>query len=153
MNKIKEWFKKFWPKFKNFACNTSVLITEEIQKGLKNGTIKSVAQVVEAIFPITGKIPEEVVIALEKVVPKVLAVQLVLKDLPENPTIQDLEKMTDSVLQAFGALDDKSKLWTTLAAEIYSSVQLHMSDKKYTFAECVIDVEKAWRAFQKIKNS
>ena len=73
---------------------------------------------------------------------------VVLKDLPDNPTIEDLQKFSESVLAAFGAVNDRSMLWTTMAAEIYKSIQSHLEDKKYTFAECVIDVEKAWQLYQ-----
>lgn len=149
MKKIKEWLKKFWGGVKLGAGRTAITLTEEIQKGLKSGTIKNVAQIVQTVLPVTGVIPEKIVESLEKIIPKVLAVQLVLKDLPDEPTIDDLQKFSDSIFQAFGAMENKSKLWTTMAAEIYESIQFHLEDKKYTFAECVIDVEKAWKLYQK----
>lgn len=148
MNKLKRWFSNLWKGVKNASSKTAITITEEIQKGLKSGKINTVAQIIQTALPAAGRLPEQVVKSLEVVIPKVLAVQLVLRDLPDNPTIDDLQKFSDNVLTAFGAVDDKSRLWTTMAAEIYKSIQSHLEDKKYTFAECVIDVEKAWRLYQ-----
>ena len=148
-SKIGDFFKKVWAGIKDSADTVAITITQEIQDALKSGTLLSVAQVIEKILPTTGTIPEQIVTKLETLIPQVLAVELSIQALPANPTTADIQAFEQAVLTAFGLLDSHSKLYTTLAAQIYGIIKADVdSGKKYTFAQCVIDVETAWQYYQ-----
>ena len=59
---------------------------------------------------------------LKIIVPKVLAAELALKELPDNPTEKDIKKFADAVLKAFNVENNNSKLWTTFGAQVYGIV-------------------------------
>jgi len=147
--KIGDFLKKIWKGIKDDSDSVAIAITEEIQAGLNSGTLASFAQIIEAIMPATGKLPEQIVAKLQVAVPKILAVELAIKHLPDNPTADDLKIFEQDILNAFGLLDDHSKLWTTLSAQVYGIIKADVdAGTRYTFAQCVIDVEKAWQYYQ-----
>ena len=148
-SKIGDFLKRVWTSIKDNCDTVAITITEVIQSGLKSGTLYTAATIIEEIAPTTGKLPETIVAKLQVVIPKILAVELAIQGLPSNPTTADIQTFETSVLTAFGLLDDKSKLWSTLSAQIYGIIKADV-DKgtKYTFAQCVIDVENAWQAYQ-----
>jgi hypothetical protein len=148
-SKIGDFLKKIWKGVKDSSDTIAIAITEEIQGAIKSGALASTAQIVEAVLPSTGKLPEELVAKLEAAIPKILAVELSIKHLGDSPTEADIKEFETAVLTAFGVLDDRSKLWSTLSAQIYGIIKADVdAGTKYTFAQCVIDVEKAWQYYQ-----
>ena len=148
-SKIGDFLKKIWKGIKDSSDTIAIAITEEIQGAIKSGALASAAQIVEAVLPSTGKLPEELVAKLESAIPKILAVELAIGHLSDSPTEDEIKEFEAAVLTAFGVLDDRSKLWSTLSAQIYGIIKADVdAGTKYTFAQCVIDVEKAWRAYQ-----
>ena len=143
--KVGDFFKKVFKKAKNFSSVVAVELTEELQTALKNGTADALAQIISATFPNTKNIPQQVVAELKIIVPKILAAELALKELPENPTEKDIKKFADAVLKAFNADNNNSKLWTTFGAQVYGILE---QDKKRTFASLVRDIEEAYRLYK-----
>jgi len=146
--KVGQWISKVWKSLKDNTDTVAIAITEEVQAGLKSGTLTSLAQIVEDVLPTSGKLPEQVVADLQVAVPKILAFELAVQGLPDNPTAADIQAFETNILTAFGLSNDHSKLWTTLAAQVYGIIKADVdSGVKYTFAQCVIDVESAYNAY------
>lgn len=145
--KVSLFFKKAISKVKEFSGKFAVEATEELQKALKNGTADALAQIISATFPKAKDLPQKVVAELKIIVPKVLAAELALKELPENPTEKDIKKFADAVLKAFNVENNNSKLWTTFGAQIYGILE---QDKKRTFASLVRDIEEAYQLYKDI---
>jgi hypothetical protein len=139
---IEDWFSK---EFKNFQSQTdkiAIIITQDVQAALDSGIVDGVASVVSAVFPSVKNIPEEVVTELKVVIPKLFAVELAIEGIPANATQDDITKFANAVMAAFKINDNKSKLYTTWAAQIYGIL---LKDTTKTFASLVIDVEQAYQ--------
>lgn len=144
---IGAWIAKEFKSIKTDGAKVAVAITEGLQTALKSGAVTAVADLISGIFPNVKNLPAEIVADLEKYLPKVLAFELAIEGLPDNPTQQDFTDFEGRVLTAFGVTDSKSKLWSTLAAQIYGIIQAHVGNLAYTFAELVGDVEKAYQLY------
>ena len=72
--------------------------------------------------------------------------------MPDNPTEQDILEFEQRILTAFGLHDNKSKLYTSLAAGIYGIIKADIDGGvKLTFAELVKDVQKSYLLYLKLK--
>lgn len=146
--KVGDFFKKVFKKVKNFTSVAAVEVTEQLQEALKNGTADAIAQIVSVTFPKAKDIPQKVVAELKIIIPKILAAELALKELPENPTEKDIKKFADAILKSFNIENNNSKLWTTFGAQVYGILE---QDKKRTFASLVKDVEEAYKIYKELK--
>jgi len=98
------------------GAKIAIAITEALQAALKGGTVAAIADLVSGIFPNVKNLPQEIIADLDILLPKVLATELAIEGLPDNPTEQDILNFEKIVLAAFKVQDDKSKLWTVLSA-------------------------------------
>lgn len=144
---IGAWFAKAFKTIKTDGAKIAVAITEGLQEALKSGVVAAIADLVSGIFPNVKNLPQEIVTDLEKLIPKILAVELAIQGLPDSPTQQDVLDFEKRVLAAFNVTDDKSKLYSVLASQIYGIIQSHVGAGPYTFAELVNDVEKAYQLY------
>lgn len=151
-SKIGHWFSKTFKSVKTDGAKVAVAITEDIQTALKSGILKAVADVISTLFPSVHDLPAEIIAELQVVIPKVLAAELAVQGLPDHPTEQDIQDFEAKILQAFGVHDNKSKLYTTLAAQVYGIIKKHVdSGAPFTFASLVRDVEEAYEDYQSDK--
>ncbi len=144
---VGKWIAKAFKTIKTDGAKIAVAITEGLQAALKSGVVAAIADLISGIFPNVKNLPAEIVADLEKVIPKVLAVELAIEGLPDNPTEADIADFEQRVLNAFSVTDKKSKLYTTLAAQVYGIIQSHVGAGEYTFAELVKDVEDAYQLY------
>lgn len=145
--KIGAWFAKIWKSLKESGIQVAVTITESIKSALDSGSVGWFATLIEEVFPVTGKIPEEVVAALKANIVKILAAELAVEGIPDNATAADIQTFENNVLAAFKVTDAKSKLYTTLAAQIYGIIEAH-NGNTWTFAQLVAAVEQAYQDYQ-----
>ena len=145
LQKIEAWIAKEFTDFKSQGAKIAVAITEDIQTALKSGIVGGLADVVSAVFPSVKNIPQEIVAELQLIVPKILAAELALQGLPANPQPADLDAFATNVLASFNVKNNNSKLYTTLAAQVYGILQADTTD---SFASLVNDVEQAFQDFQ-----
>jgi len=130
------------------ADKVAISITETVKHMLDNGSLKFLADVVAAIVPSSKGLSEAVINQLNKSIPQILAAELAVQGLPDNPTEEDVLSFEKRVLDAFGVHDNKSKLYTTLSAQVYGIIKSDVdADKKLTFAELVEDVEEAYKDY------
>lgn len=146
--KIGAWFAKIFKSVATNADSIAVAITEGVQDALKSGVLTAIADVIEGIFPGVKNIPDDIIKELQDLTPKVLAAELSIQGLPDNPTEEQLLAFEQSVLDAFNVHDQKSKLYTTLSAQIYGILQRFSGQPSKTFADAVKAVEEAYQAYK-----
>lgn len=143
------WFAKVFKAVKTDGAKIAVAITEGIQGALKSGVVAALADLISGIFPGVKGLPQEIVADLNIWIPKILAAELAIEGLPDSPTEQDILAFENRVLAAFGVHDDKSKLYTVLASQIYGILKKHVdAGEAFTFASLVADVEEAYALYK-----
>jgi len=145
LSNIWNWFKKNFLTAVESADAVAITVTEEAKTLLANGTGDFVAGLIDSVTK-TG-IAEEVVTILKKEIPNILAVELAIQGLPANPTPEQVLAFEQSILSAFGVLNNKSKLYTTLAAQVYGIIQSTINTTPGSFADWVIAVENAYQDY------
>lgn len=145
-SKIGAWFAKAFKFVETDADKIAIAVTEAVKTAFVNGTLGFVASVLDGLLK--SNVPTEIVNIIGSNINKVLAVELAIQGLPDNPTEADILKFEQDCLSAFGVHNDKSKLYTTLAAQIYGIVKQQAdTGEKFTFAVLVIDVEQAYKTY------
>jgi len=140
-----DWLKGVFGSVGQSADSIAIVITEQIQSALKSGVAGFLATVIDGLTK--SNVGDEVLNLLKKYIPEVLAVELAIQGLPANPTEADILAFEQRVLAAFGVTDNTSKLYTTVAAQLYGRLQEALLDKKLTFAECVAIVEGTYQDY------
>ena len=150
---IKGWrLDKVFISIKNDADKVAIAITQAVKDVLNSGVVDFLATIVSTVLPQLHDLPQEIVAKLNKLIPKILAAELALQGLPDNPTDADILKFEQNILEAFGLHDNKSKLYTTLAAQIYGIIKVDLdAGTPLTFAELVKDVDEAYQLYLKDK--
>jgi|GEM_PF-2812010 len=145
-HKVWAWLKKVFAEIKDFAP-VAVSITEQIKAALDSGAVGFLAKVIDGLTH--SQIAEDVIAVIEQYLPKVLAVELAIEGLPANPSDADIAAFEQRILAAFNVTDNKSKLYTTLAAQIYGLLKaaLEANAGKLTFAQIVALIEQAYQDY------
>lgn len=139
----------FFSAAKTNGVRIAVGITEGVQAALKAGVVKDVALIIRAIFPNVKNIPTDLEAKLQVVVPKVLAVELEVQQLPADATEEQVEASAKDILDAFNAKDDKSKLYSTLAGSVYSLLRAYTGQgSSMTWIEVLNEVEQDFQLFK-----
>lgn len=149
-------FTKIWAFIKKIgawtvehAAPTVVAIVEQLQTLWNSGTPGFIASVLDSLTK--SGIPTEVVNAIGKALPTILANALAVEGLPTNPSPIQLAAFEQRILDAIGIHDSKSKIYTVVSADIFAMLQRDLQPGvKYTFAMCVAEIEEA---FQDYKNA
>jgi hypothetical protein len=126
-----------------------VAITGGINTALESGLLGSIASVIESILPGLGHVPETLVEELKKHMPAIIAANLGIIGLPDNPTIDQVKDFEQKVMDAFSIHSDSSKFYTNFAADMYGIIQRFSADTTpKTFAEKVIMIESIFQAYK-----
>lgn len=148
--KVGAWIAKIFKSIKNEGAHLAVAITEGVKGFLNAGVADALASVVDSIAG--THLAEDIVTLLKNNINKILAAELAIQGMPDNPTESDILSFENAVIKAFTGLDSagKSKLYSTLAAQVYGILKAHAdSGQAFTFAQLVADVEAAWADYQK----
>lgn len=142
------WLAKVFVSHIISAAPVAVTITEGIKAILANpitGMLENIADLV------TGtSIPTVVAADINALIPKIMAVELSVEGLPDNPTPAQILAFEQAVLAAFNVTSNNSKLYTELGAQIYGRIQAGVAGSQpITFAELVNDIEGAYQDYQK----
>lgn len=130
-------------------AHTAVALTEEAKTLLSGGLVKGIADFIDSTLK--THIAQDVLDILNNAIPHILAVELAVEGLPENPTEQDILDFENRIFTAITGLPPigASKLYTTLSAQIYGILRQALADNKFTFAEAVNAVETAYQDYLK----
>lgn len=139
------WLKKAFGTIENSADSVAISITEDIKGALASGVLGFLANVIDALTK--SNIAAEVVSILEAKIPEILAVELAIQGLPANPTQADILTFENAILKAFSVTDEKSKLYTVLAAQIFGIIQTTVNNTPGKFADWVSAVETAYQDY------
>lgn len=139
------FFDRLFTHIKKDANIVAISVTEGIKAALDSGTVGFLAGIIDSLLK--THIAEDALEILKNYIPKVLAAELALQGLPDNPTEADVLAFEQAVLDAFKIHDDKSKLYTTLAAQLYGKLKDALGDGKITFAEAVIIIEETYQDY------
>src|ERR1700676_2898622 len=129
------------------AAPVAVTITEGIKAILANPVTGFLVNVADLV---TGtQIPLAIANAINGLIPKVLAAELAIEGLPDNPTEAQVLAFEQSILGAFNVASNNSKLYTVLGAQVYGIIQTAESTGNTNFAGWVTAIEAAYVDYQK----
>lgn len=148
MKKIWTWLKKAFKHIKDDADKVAISITQNIKEALDSGLVGFLADIIDKEFH--SHVATDVVGVLKLQIPRILAAELAVQGLPDNPTEQDILDFENRILEAFGIHSQKSKLYTVLASQVYQNIKaLVDSDNQISFAEAVKLIEKCYQDYLK----
>lgn len=128
------------------AAPTLVALIGTLQSFWNTGTPGFLAGILDQLTK--SGVPTTVVNAVGKELPNMLAVSLAIQGLPADPTDQQVIDFEQRVLAAFNVHDDKSKLYTTLGAQLLGIIRRDLiPGQKFTFAKLVTDLEEAYQDY------
>lgn len=146
---IWSWLGRLFHGLKTDVAKVAVAITEGVQSALKSGVLPVIADVIDITFH--THLGEDIVKQLNTFVPKILAVELGLEGLPDNPTTEEITAFADKVSTAISGKDltGKSKVWTTLSAQIALMIKNQVdAGTPLTWAQLVSDIEDAYQDYK-----
>lgn len=150
MKKIWNWLKKAFTVIEKDVDKVAITVTQHIKDDLDNGVLGFIATTLAGVLH--SQVPIEIVALLKMKIPKILAVELAIQGIPDNATDQDILEFEQRVLDAFGVNNQKSKLYTVLASQIYLEVKTLMNEAHgVTFAEAVKLIEDSYTLYLKDK--
>ena len=124
------------------ADKVAVTVTEAVKVLLANPVTGFLANIADAI---TGtQIPSNIVTAINSGVIKVLAAELAIQGLPDNPNPAEMLAFENQVLSIFDVKANNSKLYTVLGAQVYGIIQSNIDNGKTNFADWVDAIEAAY---------
>lgn len=142
--RLGRWFRNF----KKGAGKAAISITEAIKTASEGTLFKTLSNTIDSVFH--THLASDALELIHTATIKALGVELAIQGLPDNPTEADILEFETAVVKAISGLDPKgqSKLWTTLAAQTYGTIQEALKDDNVlTFAEIVDIVEKAYQNY------
>lgn len=144
---IGSWFAKAFKNIQTDAAPVAVTIVEEIQTLLKSGVATFIENTVDALLK--SGVPTEIANAIGSALPKILANLLAIEGLPADPTDVQIAAFSQAVLGAWDVTDDKSRIYTTLGAQIIGIIRAStVPGQKFTFAVLAADLEEAYQDWQ-----
>lgn len=145
---IGAWFQRTFNNVKNNLDSVAISVTEGVKQAINSGVLPAAAHIFDSV---TGShISSDIVTLVGNNINKVLAAELALQGLPDHATPEQLTAFEQSVLIAFTGKDSigKSKLYTALAAQIYSDLETLVNQSEpITFAALVNTVETAYQQY------
>jgi hypothetical protein len=140
---IGAWFKKVFTGGLQDADKIAILVTQGVKEALLDGALGFIADLLDGLTK--SQVPTEIVNLIRANIGKILAVELAIQGIPSSPSQADILAFEQDVLNAFGVVSDKSKLYTVLASQIYGIIQAQVeAGTKFTFAQLVADVEQSY---------
>ena len=140
------WLGKAFTAIEKDAAPVAVAVIEEL-KALWGGPVPGfIASLLDSLLK--SQIPTEIVTVIGNALPTLLADALALEGLAANPTDAQIITFEEAVLAAFKVTPDKSKLYSTLGAQIIGIIRANTAPgDKFTFAVLVNDLEQAYQDY------
>lgn len=123
----------------------AISVTQAIKVAMDSGAAGFLAGVIDSLFK--THIAEDILTQLKKWIPEVLIAELGIQGLPENPTEQDVIDLENRILAAFAVHDQKSKLYSVLAAQIYTRLKALGDLPVVKFADAVAAIEDMYQQY------
>ena len=140
------WFKKTVIDHVKSGAAIAVTITETVKTILNNPVATFLEDFADTVTH--SQLPTQIAAAVNSAIPKILAVELAVEGLPNNPTPEQVLAFEQSILKAIGVNSNNSKLYTELGAQIYGIIQANIAGGTTKFADWVIAVEQAYQDYK-----
>lgn len=139
-------FKSNSSPIKNIA-SIAVVITEAVKLILSNPVTKLIENILSAVTH--TELPTQIVDVINKEIPNILAVELAIEGLPNNPTEEQVLAFEQSILKAFDVKSDNSKLYTILSAQVYGIIKRTQTSTPGKFYDWINAVQEAYVDYKK----
>lgn len=142
---IKSFFAKAWDEADHDILEFSVKVTEALKDGLQSGVVKAIVDNTHT------DIDNNILAAVNAYMPKLLADELLLKDINETSTEADVQAIAKQIVDSFGGMssDDKEQFYTNVSAKIYKLAIQIKNGEHITFGQAAMLVESAYKQWQK----
>ncbi len=142
------WLKKLYKKIRPSA-EAAVRITEAIKDFLSSPLTDLITDII-----IPGQVDNAIVDFIRPKLPQIIGAELLIKNLPDNPTEEDVRELTSQIVEAFGTLPEskKGKFYSNVVGEI----TLFISEQRgtvITFGEAVGLGEEIYQEWKKLKEN
>lgn len=153
VGRVLQWIGRAFKDGVKKAAPIAVTITEAVKIALESDMAGFLAKFLDGITH--SHVPSDVLSEMTKQIPKLLAVELAVEGLPDNPTEDDILAFESRILAAFRVYDNKSKLYTVFGAQVFGLIKGTLEetpDVPPTFAEWVKAVEEAYQDYLRDKD-
>ncbi len=143
--RVLAWLGKAFKNVIHSAGPVAVTITEAVKAALTSQATGFLAKLIDDLSG--SHIAEDVLKVAQPWITKLLAAELAITELPDNPTEQDILDFERRALDAFNVHPNHSKLYTVFGAQLYGIVQKTFGEtpeKPPTFAEWVKALQEAY---------
>jgi hypothetical protein len=139
------FFSRLFKNVKEHADVLAISVTQMVKTAIEGSVAGWLAGIIDQLTK--SNVAEDVLNLLKKLIPEVLAAELAIQGLPDNPTEADILAFENRILAAFSVTDNKSKLYTVLASQIYGIIQKTINNTDGKFADWVNAVEEAYQDY------
>lgn len=142
------WIPKLFSKSNKPLLKAAIDITNVVKTALNSG----IADIITSITPST--LDDKALQIVKSKLPSILAAELLIYNIKEDMTQEEVSDLINQILKVFGTLDEdrKAKFYTSVGAELYLFLSKRIKGQKFTFAEAVILVEDAYRKWLNLKS-
>lgn len=151
---IRGWrLDKVFHSIKDKIAPVAVAITEGVKTFSESPLAETIAKILDSALG--SHIAEDVLVFVRKNIFKLLAAELAITDLPNDPSDEDILEFENKVFQAIAGKDPqaRSKFFTIFAAESYGIIKSYTDTEvpDLTFAQKIELIEKEYQAYLKAK--
>jgi hypothetical protein len=146
---IKGFFSKAWDAADHDLLEFAVQVTQALKDGLQSGVVKAIVDATPTVLD------ENILQAVNNFLPKLLADELLLKDIHDNSTEADTQDVAKKILDSFGGLSDEKKeeFYTSTSAKIYALAVKIKHGEHITFGQAAQLVESAYQEWKNANNN
>lgn len=136
---------------KDNIAPVAVSITQTIKTFTEGQLAPSFAAVIDA--SLGTHLASDALALVKNNIYRVLAAELAIEGLPDNPTDADILAFEQAIFKAITNPEAKSKFWTVFSADTYGIIKSYLDTgaDNLTFAQIVELVEKEYQAYKNAK--
>lgn len=145
---IKSFFSKAWDDADHNLLEFAVVVTQALKDGLQSGVVKFIVDATPT------ELDNNILQAVNAFLPKLLADELLIKDVKDSSTEADAEAVAKKIVDSFGGLssENKEKFYTSVAAKIYVLVMQEKHGVHVTFGQGAQLIESAYQEWESSKD-
>lgn len=146
---IKSFFSKAWDNADHNLLEFAVQVTQKLKDGLQSGVVQAIVDATPTVLD------NNILQAVNAFLPKLLADELLLKDIKDTSTAADVQAAAKEILDSFGGLSDQKKeqFYTSVSAKIYVLVMQIQHNQHITFGQAAQLVESAYQEWKSNQNA
>lgn len=143
---VKQMFIDQYEKADHNILETAINITNLIKDGLRNGILNLIVDTTKT------KVDDDILETVNNNIGKVVVAELLLKEVKDDSTPEQVQEIEKQVVDAFGGLsdDDKEEFYTAVAANMTKLLYMARHGEKITFGIAAYYAERSWQAYKKL---